>query len=626
MQPEKISLTSWDIPAAQREKLKQLFPEVYTEDGKIDFDRLKLTLGETVDTGKERYGMNWPGKTDCFKIIQQPSVGTLLPVREESVNFDTTENMIIEGDNLEVLKLLQKSYLGKIKMIYIDPPYNTGNDFIYPDNYTETLQTYLEYTGQVDSQGRRFGTNSDINGRFHSKWMNMMYPRLFLARALLKEDGVVFISIDDNEAHNLRAICNEVFGEDNFRNEIIIRRGPKSVQAQFATWDKLSNGYESILMYSKNSGYRFNQVKRKLDDSRSGSWNNHWRGTDRPTMRYKLFGIIPENGQWRWSKERSLIAIENYQRMIKKIGKSEKDISQEEIDNWYLSQENFDELDLLRLSSNGKPEHYIPPSDSQLLNNIWFDLSPNSSLILKGLFDQKIFDNPKPIELIKRMFEFGEKSDIILDFFAGSGTTAHAVLDLNKEDGGNRKFILVQLPEPTDRTDFLTIADICEERVRRVINKLNREDEGKLPLGDATPQDRGFKVFKLATSNFKLWNSEPSMNETELTEQLELYIGHILPDRSQEDILTELLLKAGFPLTVKTEKLTLAGKTVFSIAEGAMLICLEHELTPELIKEMAGRKPRRALCLDEGFAGNDQLKTNAALIFEANGVLKFQTV
>lgn len=215
MQSEKLPLTFMDITAAQREKLKQLFPEVLTEGGKIDFERLKLTLGETVDTGKERYGMNWPGKADCFKIIQQPSAGTLLPVREESVNFDTTENLIIEGDNLEVLKLLQKSYLGKIKMIYIDPPYNTGNDFIYPDNYTESLDTYLRYTGQIDDEGRKFSTNTDADGRFHSKWMNMMYPRLFLARNLLKDDGIIFISIDDNEASNLISIMNEIFGEEN---------------------------------------------------------------------------------------------------------------------------------------------------------------------------------------------------------------------------------------------------------------------------------------------------------------------------------------------------------------------------------------------------------------------------
>src|SRR5438093_1485767 len=216
-QPEKFDLASESTTDEQKAKLKSLFPEIFTEGGKIDFDRLKLTLGETVDTGKERYGLNWPGKADCFKIIQMPSMATLIPARDESVNFDTTENLIIEGDNLEVLKLLQKSYLGKVKMIYIDPPYNTGNDFIYPDNYAESLQTYLEYTGQVDSEGRRYGgKNSNDDGRFHSKWLNMMYPRLYLARNLLRDDGAIFISIDDNEFGNLRRLCDEVFGEENF--------------------------------------------------------------------------------------------------------------------------------------------------------------------------------------------------------------------------------------------------------------------------------------------------------------------------------------------------------------------------------------------------------------------------
>ena len=228
-QPERLNLNSHDVAGDKIQELLGIFPEIRTEGGKIDFERLRLALGETVDVGKERYGMNWPGKAECFKTLQQPSLGTLRPCPEESVNFDTTENLIIEGDNLEVLKLLQKSYLGKVKMIYIDPPYNTGNDFIYPDNYTESLQTYLEYTGQVDAEGKKFGTNTDTDGRFHSKWMNMMYPRLYLARNLLREDGVIFISIDDGEVDNLRKICNEVFGEENFVGQITNKSNPSRV-------------------------------------------------------------------------------------------------------------------------------------------------------------------------------------------------------------------------------------------------------------------------------------------------------------------------------------------------------------------------------------------------------------
>jgi len=237
-EPEKLDLRFHYIVEDKKQELLCLFPEIRTEGGKLDFERLKLTLGEMVDVGKERYGMNWPGKADCFKTIQAPSLGTLRPCREESVNFDTTENLIIEGDNLEVLKLLQKPYLGKVKMIYIDPPYNTGNDFIYPDNYMESLQTYLEYTGQVDAEGKEFSTNTEADGRFHSKWLNMMYPRLYLARNLLQEDGVIFISVDDHEVDNLKKLCNEVFGEENHRNTIVVRRGVKNVQAQF---DNISN-------------------------------------------------------------------------------------------------------------------------------------------------------------------------------------------------------------------------------------------------------------------------------------------------------------------------------------------------------------------------------------------------
>jgi adenine-specific DNA-methyltransferase len=272
-QPEKLDLRSMDLTEEKKQELLRLFPEIRTEDGKIDFDRLKLVLGEMVDVGKERYGMNWPGKADCFRTIQASSVGTLLPCPQESINFDATENLIIEGDNLEVLKLLQKAYLGKVKMIYIDPPYNTGNDFIYPDNYTESLQTYLEYTGQVDSQGRKFGTNTDTGGRFHSRWLNMMYPRLYLARNMLQEDGIIFISIDDNENANLKILCDDVFGEENYVGTFVWRRRSSSALA-----DKLiSTDHEYILAYQKQNFISFGIPKEYLsysnpDNDLRGEW------------------------------------------------------------------------------------------------------------------------------------------------------------------------------------------------------------------------------------------------------------------------------------------------------------------------------------------------------------------
>ncbi|MGH7182370.1 MAG: site-specific DNA-methyltransferase, partial [Nitrospiraceae bacterium] len=269
MEPEKLDLRSHDIAEDKRQKLLRLFPEIRTEGGMIDVERLKLALGETVDVGKERYGMTWPGKADCFKTIQMPSLATLRPCPEESINFETTENLIIEGDNLEVLKLLQKSYLGKVKMIYIDPPYNTGNDFIYPDNYSESLQTYLEYTGQADAEGKKFGTNTDTDGRFHSKWLNMMYPRLYLARNLLHENGVIFITIDDTEVANLRELANEVFGEENFVANIIWEK--KYAKQNDATW--LSTSHDHVLLYARNkSVYRPNAIDR-TDDQLKGYSN-----------------------------------------------------------------------------------------------------------------------------------------------------------------------------------------------------------------------------------------------------------------------------------------------------------------------------------------------------------------
>ncbi|MGA8139691.1 MAG: site-specific DNA-methyltransferase [Desulfobaccales bacterium] len=642
--PEKFDLKSQDITEDKRQELLRLFPEIRTEGDQIDFDRLKLALGEAVDVGKERYGMTWPGKSDCRKTIEAPSLGTLRPCQEESVNFDTTENLIIEGDNLEVLKLLQKSYLGKVKIIYIDPPYNTGNDFIYPDKYSESLQTYLEYTGQVDAEGRRFGNNTEADGRFHSKWINMMYPRLYLAKNLLRDDGLIFISIDNMESDNLRKICNEIYGEDNFRKEGIIRRGAKSVQAQFETWDKLGIGYEKILIYSKTSDYRFPKQTRLLEEAKTGTWNNHWRGTDRPTMRYELFGITPDTGQWRWGKDRSLQAIKNYQNMLGELGRNEPTITQEQIDEYYMqSVENGEDIDFLRLSSNGKPEHYVPPTESTLLNDVWFDLPISSSKEVRILFDgKKVYDNPKPSSLIRRALDFGEKADIILDFFAGSGTTAHAVLDLNKQDGGNRKFILVQLPEPLDpnNKDQKTAADICDslgkprtiaeitkERVRRVINNLDDENTGKLELDDASKQYLGFRVFKLAESNFKLWNAEVPHDAQALERQLELHVDHIREGRTADDILYEILLKSWtVALTTPIERLALAGKTVYRISGGLFFICLERELTLELIRAMAEQKPERVVCLDEGFAGNDQLKANAVQIFKTKGITSFKTV
>lgn len=624
MNEEKLDGKSLDISEEKRNLLKQLFPEVFTEGEKIDFDRLKLTLGEMVDAGKERFGLTWAGKADCFKAIQTPSTGTLLPCREESVDFDTTENLYIEGDNLEVLKLLQKSYLGKIKMIYIDPPYNTGKDFIYPDNYSESLETYLEYTGQTDENGRRFSTNQETDGRFHSKWLNMMYPRLFLARNLLREDGVIFISIDDSEQSNLKKICDEIFGEENFVVQFMWK---SRVSEDNRKETGVSNDHEYIITYAKNSSFKLTGVMKDLEKfaNPDNDPRGAWRSADltgllpksqRPNCHYNLinpatgidYGCPPKG----WRYERST--------MEQKIRENRiiwpKDIS-------------------------GRPRHklFLDEMDTLYKNTTSVVTDWNTGMGTKDLFSLfgiPVMEFPKPTGLLKFFIEQGScDNDLILDFFSGSATTAHAVLDLNKQDGGSRRFILVQLPEPCDenseayKAGFKTIAEIGKERIRRVINKIKEEKAQPTVdslISEDKPLDLGFKVMKLASSNFKKWNKTTETTDEELLKTLDEMLDNIIDNRTQEDILYEILLKSGFELSTPVETLTLAGKTVYSVAERMMLICLEEKLTIEVIRAMAELQPNRVVCLDTAFENNDQLKTNAVKIMEAKKVERFITV
>lgn len=621
-QPEKLDLTSHHIAEDKKQDLLKLFPEIHTEDGKIDFDKLKLVLGETVDVGREHYGMTWPGKADCFKTIQAPSTGTLLPAPEESVDFETTENLIIEGDNLEVLKLLQKAYLGKIKMIYIDPPYNTGNDFIYPDNYTESLQTYLEYTGQVDSEGKKFGTNTEDSGRFHSRWLNMIYPRLFLARQLLRDDGVVFVSIDGNEQANLKLLMDEIFGQENFIENFVWKKSyGGGAKEKYAVTQ-----HEYILMYAKNKEEivglilppdeevekRYYKYRDEKFDTRGGYRLNPLEASSSMDLRENLrFPIIdPETKeevypkrQWWWSKERVEKALANNELFFSRTG-----------DRTIVSYKQYlrDDQGVKR---GAKPFSIIDKIYTQ-----------HGTEDLRIFFEgQVIVQFPKPVRLIKFLINFGatEQDSIIMDFFSGSATTAQAVLETNSEDGGGRKFILVQLPEPTDIKEFPTISEIGKERCRRVIKKLKEDEEGQFVMNGK--QDRGFRVFKLAESNFKGWDAQTPKDSKALEKQLELHIEHVRSERMREDILYEILLKSGFPLTTVVEQIELEGKCVYSVADGGMFICLDNELTLEAIRAMAEKKPQRVVCLDMGFAGNDQLKANAVQIFKAKDVV-FKTV
>ncbi len=649
----KARLTSMDVVEQRREGLQKLFPEVFSE-GYIDFEQLKRVLGEWVDPGKERFGLNWPGKAECMKIIQQPSIATLKPARDESVNFDETENLFIEGDNLEVLKLLQKAYFGKIKMIYIDPPYNTGKEFIYPDKYSETLNTYLAYTGQVDAEGQKFSTNTDATGRYHSNWLNMMYPRLYLARNLLREDGVIFISIDDNEVKNLRSLCDEIFGEENFVEAITWnKRIPKNDKG-------IGNIHEYVLIYVVNSSIRHEfhmpkegleeinnllaKLKRKalpLDEAERevrklyskkgydrgitlynaldknyrlwGKINVSWPNAETFGPRYDILHPVtrvpvkvPDRG-WRWKKETfdSLLDYDNCEELYDGTFRCGN--------IWFDKDENTQPSSI----------KYLDEIEGILLRSIISTKSDGGVEVEKLFGTKNIMSYPKPTSLLKLLLSsISQANDIIMDFFSGSCTTAHSVLDLNKEDRGNRKFIMVQLPEPCDqkkeayKAGYKTIADIGKERIRRAAKKIETDQNSQLNLDSNSIPDLGFKVFKLAPSNFKVWQGDVETLE-DLEQQLFSQVDHIGSSSTPEDVLYELFLKSGFPLTTKVDKIQMAGKEVFSIEEGSMLICLDKSLNDEVIDAMAKTNAKQVICLDEGFRCNDQLKANAVQTFKS---------
>lgn len=662
MEPERVHLESSNLAADKLAELLRLFPEARTEGGKIDFDQLKRALGQTLDPGKERYGLVWPGKAECFKSIQAPSLATLRPAQEESVNFDVTENLIIEGDNLEVLKLLQKSYLGRVKLIYIDPPYNTGNDFIYPDNFSESLQTYLEYTGQVDAGGRKFGTNTESDGRFHSKWLNMMYPRLYLARNLLREDGVIFISIDDKELHNLRRVLDEIFGEENRvgvicwknvtdnnptlitpDNEFIVCYArskdaqPKSWTSRFSTGkDILQEEYERLRAEGLSNIQIQSQIREFISD------NEESVGF---LSRYKF---VDDEGVYTGSESVHNPRPGGYDFEV--IHPTTKKPMRKPANGYRFPKTTFDKMDSDGIILYGDDERrivkikkYLSEYEDSLRSVLTLD-GRLGSYELKRLFPDTgtIFTNPKPAELIQSLISFAaDESAVILDFFAGSGSTGHAVLELNQRTKGSRKFVLVQLPEPCEpespaaKAGMDTIAAIMKERVRRVIATLESPKQTKrakkanlfAPSAEreAYEADLGFRVFKLAESNFKVWEAEAAGTTEELERQIVLHIDHLREDRSAEDFLYEILLKTGFALTSRVEQLAMVGKTVFSVAEGALFVCLERSLTLELIRVMAEMNPERVVCVDDGFAGNDQLKANAVQIFKTKNI-GFRTV
>lgn len=694
-QPERLDLASMDVARKKQAEILRLFPEVRTEGGRIDFDRLRIVLGAIVDVGKERYGMNWPGKADCLRTIQIPSVATLMPLRDESLDWDTTENVIIEGDNLEVLKLLQKSYLGKVKMIYIDPPYNTGGDFVYPDNFSESLQTYLEYTGQVDTQGRRFSTNVESDGRFHTKWMNMMYSRLYLARQLLSEDGVIFISIGDDEAENLRKLFDEIFGEENFINTVSVNMKNIAGASGGGEDKRLKKNVEFLHIYARNydalkpfqKAYDYVPIDELLLQYRDEgtSWKYTSVLTDAGSKRFlgetvdgegnaiKIFAR--ENSQIKsvgqLVKETGLDEAEVYRRYAKTIFQTampqssirprvmekckdlgfENDLCSIEYvprsgKNKGVTYEQFykgDNYRLLAWLGDVTEERDGKLVKKELQGTYWDFASETKNLTKEG--DIPFPNGKKPVALIERMLELvGDQDALVLDFFAGSGSTGHAVLAKNSADGGNRRFVMVQLPERLDPAEDdqaasaqlcdelgrpRNVAELTKERIRRVVAKMRSQTESVLDFASEGKRlDLGFRVFRLSTSNFIPWDGTAANDVDQLAKQLQLGIDHTRADRSAEDLLFEVLLKSwGEPaLSLNVHEELVEGAKVFSIAEGAFLICLEEKVSLELIRVLASRKPDRVVMRESAFAGNDQLKANAVQTYRAQGVTSFKVV
>ncbi|WP_279110573.1 site-specific DNA-methyltransferase [Bartonella apis] len=616
---DKMEMHSPDLSQQNVEKLKELFPDCVTEsrdeNGKpissIDFDLLKQELsGHVLEDPQERYQIDWPGKHKAMFIANAPIAKTLRPAREESVDFDNTKNLFIEGDNLAALKLLQETYLNKVKMIYIDPPYNTGKDFIFNDDYAEDLESYLERSNQVDDEGNRLVANTETNGRFHSDWLSMMYSRLKLARNLLRDDGVIFISIDDNEQANLKRLCDEVFGEKNFRNQIIIRRRTKTLNMQFAEDGlySMNVGCEFILIYSKTNTFLMNPLQvPKKKSPKKGTWNVFWSGADRPTMRYELFGFTPASGQWRWCKNKAEAAILNYKEYVKDFAST---VTLEEY--WEIT--GRDKKFIRRIEDgtgkNGGVQYWVPPSTTYLRNSNWSDIEV--SQIHKEF--ELSFDNPKNTTLIKLLVKLGS-CDIrdfrVLDFFAGSGTTAHAVMQLNAEDGGKRQCISVQLPvlikEDSDayKAGYKNVAELSKERIRRAGKKIKEEN----PDADV---DIGFRVLKVDTSNMEdVYYFPDEVEQADLLAK----VNNIKPDRTAEDLLFQVLLDWGVDLTLPIEKREISGKTVYFVDENALVACFDEGIDETFINEVAEIKPLRVVFRDSGFA-SDAVKINVTQIFK----------
>ena len=603
----QLPSTSPNFRTDLAKKLEELVPEAIA-DGKVDVVKLKELLAEDAGEPNERFGLFWPGKKQALRAAQEPTTATLRLAKDESKDWDTTNNIFIEGDNLEVLKVLQKQYHNSIKMIYIDPPYNTGKDFVYPDNFKEGLQNYLEFSQQVDEGNKKISTNTETAGRYHSNWLNMMYPRLKLARNLLTDDGVIFVSIDNYEVDNLRKILDEIFGEDNFQCIFVWLRktSPKGVPPV----NMVVNSQEYILCYSRSSKFKFIGEPRSKEgfSNPDNDPRGIWRNTNiKSTVKDKstAFSITdPLSGNkytdtWAFSPRQLDKMIAEGQVIFPKNPLGQ-----------VRAKEYFNEFK----NSNIPIITFLGKFDGQ-----------SASELLTKLMNGKFFPNPKNTSLLQQIISYTvDRNSVILDFFAGSATTAHAVMQLNAEDGGNRKHIMVQLPEPTDekseafKAGHKKISDIARERINRAGEKIKADFADKLAERE-TPLDVGYRTYKLADTNFTKWQSAPTGDLTELQARLDLMRESSNDNASEEDLLVEVLLKMGLPLTTRTRTVDVNGLYVHQVvvegdsSEGQPVLYLNEHAKPTLEQLRAiitDLTPSKFVILDDAFQGDNQLKTN----------------
>ena len=635
-----------DIHQRQIDKLVQLFPEAVAE-GKIDWQRLQATLGKAVDLG-ERYGLDWKGKSDVFATIQEKTVQTLHPDRANSVDWDTTGNMFIEGDNLAALKILHKAYYGKVKMIYIDPPYNTGNDFIYNDDFKQTRRSYETEAGITDDEGnvvRDDGLRTNTGGHKHSNWLNMMYPRLFLARNLLRQDGVIFVSIDDNEVHNLRLMMNEIFGEENYVNSFVWVNNLKGRQI---SGHGAARTYEHIVCFARKidliTEFRANveQLKRAMPSIYKGfdyevksdkygnyvlknelyNSNSAFNEDTRPNLIFDIF-YNPNTCDIKVFDVNEISRLDGYVKIDPKINND--GIHKYHAYRWSRDKvvsESYN-LEFVKTSDSYKIYTKVRNIGSTIVKDVIADINTThgSSDIARTNLDSKLFDFPKPTLLIYFLAMIGlRERDVILDFFSGSGTTAHAVAELNAEDGGNRRWICVQLPELTDekseayKAGYRTIADIARERIRRAGAKIRADQADKLASRNV-PLDLGFRAYRVGDSNFKQWNELVSDPE-EIRQQALANLDPLEEGTTDDDLLIEFLLKRGISPLAKIEQ----HDSFCFIPSEELVICLAHSMTEELFVTILATKPSSIVLLDRAFGDDINLKVNLLLQAERQGV------